>query len=649
MTVTEPCTSPTIAALSPDLRVNYTFGMVLGLDEFVQEQFHQQEKDALHRRLLHGYGTSYGLTVSAAATNDTPQDYIVTVSPGAGVDQWGREFVIREPQTARIGPWLADQVRGNPDLIAFLNDSSGGFSVYLVASYATCLDNVVSLPGQPCGQPAQAPSRIRDSWQLEFRLARPATPRWDLDRRMADLLNSVVLVPPDGIDIGHSDLVQAVRDLRTSPTRPIPIIRVSQMNYREVFDEALTVWATEIRPQLTPDLLAPDPASDPAVPIATLHVNIVAPFDPDNPIISFARVEDGSRPVLLSSQLVQEVTAPPRLVVDPIELATLTPDPPNARPYTIGVRLHAFDGNLVAPSTITVHVTGPSTTSTEGPVTFTVISEPAYSGSFWRLYAPNNFTPAGGQRLKVSFDNVQSFSGMALADWTASQGITLLDGGDAYALVPWPTTSGALALKAGTDAAAAEPAAPDATVPAEFVTITDVPADTGQLGFELWFHPGSHGAQDTTTVSQPQVRIVDELTGDPVEVSGLTRDPFHGNVWTLSTEQPHNDRPFPAYFRFVFPADGFELVGPASGSTGLADWIGGGAAFVGWDAGQASVVAHHRVATPAVTAARATTAVDDPGSAAPAEQTEPARHATRRAAAKAGKPAADKNPGSTPR
>lgn len=183
MTATEPCVSLTTGTLSPDQRVNYAYGMVLGLDEFLQEQLYHQEKDYRHRRVLHGYGTSYGLKVCAEPTTDGTRDYTVTVSPGVGIDQWGREFVIRDAQCVRLGSWLVAQDQAHPGIVRQHGDGSGDTTVYVVASYASCLDNLVPLPGRPCssGEQTQVASRIRDSWNVDLRWEPPPMPRWDSD------------------------------------------------------------------------------------------------------------------------------------------------------------------------------------------------------------------------------------------------------------------------------------------------------------------------------------------------------------------------------------------------------------------------------------------------------------------------------------
>ena len=51
-------------------RVNYQFGMVLGENEFVNEQCYFLEKEYMHNRALHGYGTVSGLGVGKEEKED---------------------------------------------------------------------------------------------------------------------------------------------------------------------------------------------------------------------------------------------------------------------------------------------------------------------------------------------------------------------------------------------------------------------------------------------------------------------------------------------------------------------------------------------------------------------------------------------------
>ncbi|HET8853230.1 MAG TPA: hypothetical protein VFN02_11950, partial [Ktedonobacteraceae bacterium] len=93
--------------LSPDLRVNYNFGLVLGVNEFKQEQEYFLQKDYLYNRAFEGYGTVSGLRVTAEWLKG--EDVQITVGSGMAIDQFGRPIIIREAQCARLVAWLKRQ------------------------------------------------------------------------------------------------------------------------------------------------------------------------------------------------------------------------------------------------------------------------------------------------------------------------------------------------------------------------------------------------------------------------------------------------------------------------------------------------------------------------------------------------------------
>ena len=197
---TQPCVSIGTGTLSPDLRVFYQYGMVLGLDDFLQEQTHNLGLDYHHERALHGYGTVYGLAVTTSTPSDAPADVTVTVEPGMAIDQAGREVTVPTAQCARLGAWLAAQEEASAGTVEANLGISGELVVYVVAAYAECPDDLVPLPGQPCSTSSQVqvPSRLRDAWDIELRWVPPAMPAWDVIRQLARLLNSVEIVP--GLD-----------------------------------------------------------------------------------------------------------------------------------------------------------------------------------------------------------------------------------------------------------------------------------------------------------------------------------------------------------------------------------------------------------------------------------------------------------------
>src|SRR5947209_2997862 len=93
--------------LSHDLRVNYNFGLVLGVNEFKQEQEYFLQKDYLYNRAFEGYGTVSGLRVTAEWLRG--EDVEITVGSGMAIDQFGRPIVVREAQCARLVAWLKRQ------------------------------------------------------------------------------------------------------------------------------------------------------------------------------------------------------------------------------------------------------------------------------------------------------------------------------------------------------------------------------------------------------------------------------------------------------------------------------------------------------------------------------------------------------------
>ena len=290
-----PCVSLTSGTLSPDERVNYAYGMVLGLDEFLQEQLHNLSKDYLHERALHGYGTASGLRVAVTPVEGAA-DFQVSVGTGIAVDQWGREIVITCDQCARLGAWLGAQEQAGQQIPAANLDPSGVVTVYVTAAYAECLDDMVPLPGQPCSSSdkTMVPSRIRDAWDVELSFSRPAMPRWDTDRRLARLLGSVNVVP--GLPESSSDeaaIADAVRALATVAPEgpdgatgldPAPgtTYQLPAESTAAALDRILTVWVTEVRPGLAastdasgvaeppaPDLITP--TTDPRILLSTIR------------------------------------------------------------------------------------------------------------------------------------------------------------------------------------------------------------------------------------------------------------------------------------------------------------------------------------------------------------------------------------------
>lgn len=592
---TQPCVSIGTGTLSPDLRVFYQYGMVLGLDDFLQEQTHNLNLDYHHERALHGYGTVYGLQVTTSTPSDAPADVTVTVDPGMAIDQFGREVTVPTAQCARLGAWLAAQEEASAGTVEANLGISGELVIYVVAAYAECRDNLVPVPGQPCSTSSQlqVPSRLRDAWDIELRWAPPSMPAWDVVRQLARLLNSVQVVP--GLDPALSseqaltDAVLALPLPQTpsdapsgSPPGPASY-QLPADGADDAFGRILTVWVTQVRPQLPPDLTAPDPSLDPSVLLAAITVYPQLPFSAASPVItSYSAPDDTGRPYLLHTGLIQELR---------LGGGAQAPAPPAVQE---AVTLSATAGSSGAPTLLAwFHLAQPVSL----PATINVISENGQAGAFtttatsgtafsptWTLSAPDGYTVADGDELAATFPGAAVMVGdnattLAAALATALPGQSFVGAastGDvtAYAPVRVP----------------AAPPAPPASVP--FVTVTYVPFGTpvsydrpeGQGAYlELWFHLQPTGLTENVVVLKlPEVQVVNDLTGTWPGGGTASPTPAPTNqpsIWTIAA----TDIKEPLFLRLLVSTEETEVRTP-QGAMSLAAWIArSGLRYVGWD------------------------------------------------------------------
>jgi len=200
----QTCLDTASPEIKPDARVAYTKGLVLGVDEFVQEQRYFLEKDYLHNRSLHGYGTVYGLAISISKTEgrDPIKDYPVTlntgenawlqVNPGVGVDQGGRTFVLRGAYCINLSTWWNLLAEKDKPTVS----EDGKASIYIRARYDQRCDDLVAVAGQACSTDdmTSVNSRIYDSVILELSPVIPTMSAWDLSQRFAWLMSQVRFV-----------------------------------------------------------------------------------------------------------------------------------------------------------------------------------------------------------------------------------------------------------------------------------------------------------------------------------------------------------------------------------------------------------------------------------------------------------------------
>ena len=134
------CASAESVPADPNKRVNYSLGMVLGVDEFQQEQAHFEWKHRLGNLLLHGTGTVSGLQVSVIGLSD---DVDVRVSPGYAVGPRGHWIWVQKEQCGQLNCWLLEQTKELDTPLA-----PGAHRVYVTLCYDQCLTDPVTIPSE---------------------------------------------------------------------------------------------------------------------------------------------------------------------------------------------------------------------------------------------------------------------------------------------------------------------------------------------------------------------------------------------------------------------------------------------------------------------------------------------------------------------
>ncbi len=206
MTTFTSVSLPQIAPPDPSKHVDYQLGMVLGVDDFVQEFSYSSGRDKRIVRDLIGYGVVSGLrvTVDVSAAGG-PQ---VQVAPGELVTPSGQFVCISPAQCANLNAWL----QANVDQIEQIaSPPPATLALSVVASYAECFTDTVPIPGEPCrsDDELQQPSRIQDSFALDLQLSAP--PQTE-DDAIADFVRWVRRIPL--VDTPPGDVDAFIEELR---------------------------------------------------------------------------------------------------------------------------------------------------------------------------------------------------------------------------------------------------------------------------------------------------------------------------------------------------------------------------------------------------------------------------------------------------
>ncbi len=588
--VTTRCVSFAQGNKDPLQRINYAFGLVLGVDEFVDEQCYFLEKEYMHNRALHGCGTVSGLHVSAAANNE---DIEIRVAPGMGIDQYGRLFVVSNEQCASLLTWLADQEVTGQDQ-----------TLYVVARYAECETELVPIAGQPCSSSEQlsAPSRIRDTFEISFALRPPPHQRHNAVVNLGEFLSRFrrdteaeslgdlgtaarleAIIGPDVVNQTSADfqthLNMIIADLTNNAGAQL--IPVLPGEAETLVNAIFAYWITRVRPQLLPDLINPatpeNAEAEPPVPDILLAQIDVAGAGQEALELGDITIDNTLRPYLLHTQLIQELfDIQDRAGAGNAE----TPDEPVfefARLDTLGVRRLSLwvhlDQNLALQPGENISMFRIGADGSENEIQINLNEDVARRGDAGRYYdlrTQTNLNPGDRLLLLLAGDRIQT------SEAGENQQLSELIRNLPFTFNNFDPTNGRLtvfhvveqapSIDPGQIQETVRELIPPPTPIIPFVTITPITVSDGEVDFlqdyELWFHLdiASQNEGGIADLNRENLLLFTE-TG-PGNLQQIQIDPslVVPNVWMANPSFTSDGgtttfRIFATFARFVFPLD----------------------------------------------------------------------------------------------
>jgi len=257
--------SATNAMTQPDAsrHVNFTTGMVLGVDDYRQQFAYHSARDKWMVREFHGYGTLSGLAVRQEI--DGTEGPRIMVTAGSAAAPSGQMVCVGREQCAFINAWLQRE-----DVTAEINAlavdpppaTQAEFSVYLTLCYRDCAVAPVPIPGEPCrsDEELMAPSRIADDYSLSFSLERPAMTEAEAISELAAYIASIAVEEggeddPAELPALFDNVERQMRMLfliagDQEAEGELSPISVAPNLANDIYNEINKIWITIIRPEV---------------------------------------------------------------------------------------------------------------------------------------------------------------------------------------------------------------------------------------------------------------------------------------------------------------------------------------------------------------------------------------------------------------
>lgn len=337
-----PQVAPT-SSPDPTKHVNYTVGMVLGVDDFTQEFAYLSGRNRRVVRDLLGYGTVSGLHVHPDGESNNPR---IVVEAGVAVSPGGQVIRVTPAQCAMLSDWVRENqsaVRDN--LESGKNDeiNKDVLPLYVVLCYRDCPVDMVPIPGEPCRteEDSMAASRLKDDFRLELRVVSPyQIEEVALRDFVAWMRKSIKITNTPGTFLKLPEFIEEIRSAVLIPGSPpdwppaspphlppefmkdLPAmyLRVRPNEACRYLNAAFRLWVTELRHLWRPATLGEtnpccadhkeeDPTDEDCVLLAQLNVPIIEDNLSGKLLIDGGRdvhIDEERRPILAHQRFLQE-------------------------------------------------------------------------------------------------------------------------------------------------------------------------------------------------------------------------------------------------------------------------------------------------------------------------------------------------------
>ncbi|HKV10068.1 MAG TPA: hypothetical protein VJ725_18150 [Thermoanaerobaculia bacterium] len=262
-----PASAVEAKAPDPTKHVNYTLGMILGVDDFNQEFAWLSGRDRWLARDAVGYGTLSGLQVSTDVEAKGPR---LKVTSGAALTPRGQLVCVKPAQCAYLNDWLAANKDKLPELLG--SPLATTLTLYLTLCYRDCPTDPMPIPGEPCRSEDELlqPSRRADGFSLELRPKAPGQEEEDAVVEFVRWLRFAEVGgggPYTSVDQFAQILRDAVQPIGSPPPSPLtsplgacgihfnfgsPLTsaRLDPALLGDYLRAAFRVWIEEIRPRV---------------------------------------------------------------------------------------------------------------------------------------------------------------------------------------------------------------------------------------------------------------------------------------------------------------------------------------------------------------------------------------------------------------